>query len=286
MTTLQDLTTKCFPNWCPGCGNFSIWAAFKNAAVREGWDNSNSVIVAGIGCHGHIVNFTKMTSFEGLHGRALPVATGLKQANNRLNVFVFTGDGDSLAEGGNHFMHACRRNHDLTVIMHDNAVYGLTTGQTSPESPLGFKTKSTPQGNPDHPLNPLATSLAAGATFVARVYSGHIPKLTDIIIRANNHRGLALVAVLQPCVTFNKEYTHQYFQENTYYLPEDYDVKNKSAAFQKALEWGPKQIPLGIFYEDTETPSYESRLPQIKDRPLIENWPHKNNLQELFKKYT
>ena len=286
MTQLGDLQTQCFPSWCPGCGNFAIWAAFKNACVQNDWNNSNSVIIAGIGCHGHIVNFTKMTSFEGLHGRALPVATGVKQANHRLNVFVFTGDGDCFAEGGNHFIHACRRNHDLTILIHDNAIYGLTTGQTSPESPHGYISKSTPQGNPDYPINPLTLAIASGATFVAREYSGHIPQLTEIIKKANEHKGLSVVDILQPCVTFNKDYTHQFFQENTYYLNPDYNPKDKGAAFSKALEWGPKQIPLGIFYEDTERPSYESQLKQIKERPLIENKPHMNNLESLFKKYT
>src|SRR3972149_490933 len=135
MTSMQDLKTQCFPNWCPGCGNLAIWSAFKNAAVANTWDNANTALVAGIGCHGHMVNFVKITSFEGLHGRALPVATGVKLANHDLNVFVFTGDGDCLGEGGNHFIHACRRNHDLTVIIHDNSLYSLTTGQTSPTTP-------------------------------------------------------------------------------------------------------------------------------------------------------
>src|SRR3989344_4710470 len=168
MTELKDLTTLCSPNWCPGCGNFTIWAAFKNACVKKGWDNTNSVLVAGIGCHGHILNFTKITSVEGLHGRAIPVATGIKMVNNNLNVFVFTGDGDCLAEGGNHFIHACRRNHNLTIIIHNNALYSLTTGQACPTTPLGEKTKSTPFGNLDNPLNPVALAIVSGATFVAR----------------------------------------------------------------------------------------------------------------------
>jgi len=285
MTQLQDLSTQCSPNWCPGCGDFAIWAAFKNAAVAKGWDNTNSVIVAGIGCHGHIVNFTKITSFEGLHGRPLPAATGVKLANHNLNVFVFTGDGDCLGEGGNHFLHACRRNHDLAIILHDNAIYGLTTGQTTPTSPHGFKSKSTPQGNPDEPLYPLALAIASGATFVARVYAGHIPKMTELIIKANEHKGLAVLDVLQPCVTFNKLYTHSYFQQNTYELSSDHDVTNKELAFKKALEWGEKRIALGILYQVSK-PSYESAIPQIKDKPLIDQSPVRKNLADLFKKYT
>ncbi len=283
MSNLQDLITPCSPTWCPGCGDFGIWGAFKNAAVKQGWDNTNTCLVAGIGCHGHIVNYTKITSVEGLHGRPIPVATGIKIANHRLNVFVFTGDGDSLAEGGNHFIHACRRNHNITVILHDNAAYGLTVGQTSPTSPLGFKTKSTPGGNLDYPINPLALAIAAGATFVARGYTGDIPNLTELIIKANEHQGISIIDVLQPCQTFNKEYSHQFFQENCYELDEKYNPADKVEAFKKSLEWGLKQIPLGIFYKENKL-SYESELPQLKEKPLIKNSVDRD-LEELFEKY-
>ena len=168
MTKMADLQTPFMPNWCPGCGNMPLWLAFKNAAVKQDWNNSNTAVVAGIGCHGHLVNFTKLTAFEGLHGRALPAATGMKIANTSLNVFVFTGDGDCFGEGGNHFIHACRRNHNLTVVLHDNGLYALTTGQTSPITPHDSKTKSTPFGNPDEPFNPLVMAIASGATFVTR----------------------------------------------------------------------------------------------------------------------
>lgn len=284
MTQLADLATPYFPTWCPGCGNFTIWAAFKNACVQKGWDSTNSVLVAGIGCHGHLVNYTKLTAFEGLHGRALPVATGIKLANHRLNVFVFTGDGDSLAEGGNHFMHACRRNHDIKIILHDNAIYGLTTGQASPRTPHGFKTKSTPDGNPDDPVSPLTIALAAGATFVARGFSGDIPQLTELFIKASEHRGIALLDILQPCVTFNKDYSHAFYRENAYYLGQDYDATNKGEALKRSLEWGPKQIALGVLYQVNQ-PSYESQIPQIAQKPLIKNSPVHNNLEDLFKKY-
>lgn len=285
MTKLSDLQTPFFPNWCHGCGNLNIWGAFKEAAVREGWDNTNTAIVAGIGCHGHILNFVKITSFEGLHGRALPVAIGIKMANNRLNVFVFTGDGDCFGEGGNHFIHTCRRNHDLTVLIHDNALYALTTGQTSPLTAHGFKTKSTPQGNLDEPFNPLTLAIASGATFVARAYSGDMPKLTELIIKANNHKGLAVIDILQPCITFNKVCTHEFYQDNTYYLEEKYDPSNKQKALEKAMEFGPKKIPLGVFYKSDQL-SYESQIPQIKNKPLIEIPINRSNTTELFKKYT
>ena len=281
---IKDYTTDQTPTWCPGCGNFGIWGALKAAAVQQGWDNSNSVLVAGIGCHGHLINFIKLTSFEGLHGRAIPIATGIKIANNRLNVFVVTGDGDCLGEGGNHFIHACRRNHDLTILLHDNALYSLTTGQTSPTTSHGVKTKSTPQGNLDEPFSPLALAIASGATFAARAYSGDMQKLTDLMIKANEHKGLSVIDILQPCVTFNKQLTNDFFRENTYYLPEDYDPSNKEKAFAKALEWTEKQIPLGIIYE-VEKPSYESQIPQIQEKPLITDPVAKKDIQSFFEKY-
>jgi 2-oxoglutarate/2-oxoacid ferredoxin oxidoreductase subunit beta len=281
--TLEELTTKCNPTWCPGCGNFGIWGAFKNAAVQKNWDNGNSVLVAGIGCHGNFINFIKITSFEGLHGRAIPVATGIKLANHKLNVFVFCGDGDCLGEGGNHFIHAARRNHDLTLMIHDNELYSLTTGQTSPETPHGQKTKSTPFGNPDYPFSPVALAIAAGATFVARAYAGNIQQLTEIMIKANEHKGFSVIDVLQPCVTFNKSFDHKFIQENTYCL-ENHDATNKEEAFKKSLEWGEKKIPLGIFYQ-AERESYESQVKQIKETSLAEKNPISPNIDDLLKKF-
>lgn len=285
MTTIHGLLTSETCTWCPGCGNFAIWTAFKEAAVQENWNNSNTALTAGIGCHGHIVNFVNLTTFEGLHGRAIPVATGIKLANNALNVFVFTGDGDCLAEGGNHFIHAARRNQDITVILHDNAIYGLTTGQTSPRSPKGFKSKSTPDGNIEEPLHPLRMALSAGATFLARVYATDIPLLKELLIAANKHHGFAMIDVLQPCVTFNRQYSHQFYQENIYRLGDDYDPTDKEAAFAKTLEWGLKQIPVGILYRE-ERSTYEEQVPQIAKKPLVKQPISKRNIQPLFVKYS
>lgn len=284
MPTLDDLKSQKTCTWCPGCGNFGIWTAFKQAAVQNNWNDTNTVMVAGIGCHGHINNFVRLPSFEGLHGRPIPVASGIKMVNHKLNVFVFTGDGDCLAEGGNHFMHAARRNQNLTVVLHDNAVYALTTGQTSPRSPHGYKSKSTPGGNLDQPLNPLSLALAAGATFVARVYSGDLPRLTELLVEANKHKGFAVLQILQPCVTFNKEYSHIFFQENIYHLDKNHNPQDKQAAFAKSLEWGIKRIPVGIFYQVNE-PSYEEQVPQIKDGALINTPAKKRDLSELLENY-
>lgn len=281
--THKSLQTPIKPNFCPGCGDLGIWTAFKQAATQSGWDNTNTALVAGIGCHGHILNFMKLTAFEGLHGRAWPVASGIKMANHDLNVFVFTGDGDSMAEGGNHFIHTCRRNHDLTVILHDNAVYGLTTGQTSPRSPKGYKSKSTPQGNFEEPLHPLRMALAAGATFLARGYSGYVDELAELIIRANNHKGLAIIDVLQPCVTFNKEYTHYFYQKNMYYLGDDHDRTSKQAAFAKTLEWGENQIPIGVFYE-VQADTYEGQIAQIQETALVKQPLATRDISKLIAK--
>lgn len=262
------------PTWCPGCGDFSIWEAFNQASTQEHWDNTNTCLVAGIGCHGHIVNFVDITAFEGLHGRSLPIASGIKIANPNLNVFVFSGDGDGLSEGGNHFIHTARRNHNLTVILHDNSLYALTTGQTSPRSPHGFKTKSTPLGNPDQPIQPLQLGLTTGATFLARVYSGDIPKLKDMIIRAHKHPGFAIIQVLQPCVTFNKLYTHYFFQRNTYWLPDNYNRTDKATAYAKLGDWGENQIPLGVFYEEIR-PTFEDQTPWIS-QPMYQTTTNRN----------
>lgn len=272
--TQDELKTPCTVTWCPGCGNFSIWAAFKNAAVKNGWNKENTVITAGIGCHGHILNYINLPFFEGLHGRAIPLAEGIKIVRPKSNVFVFTGDGDCLAEGGNHFIHACRRNNNITILLHDNAIYGLTTGQTSPVSPKGLKTKSTPAGNLDEPFSPLTLAIASGATFAARSYVGDINQLTEIMEKANAHQGLAVIDILQPCVTFNKICTHQFFQQNVYTLDANYDPKDKMQALEKSMEWGDKKIPLGVIYEVSK-PTPESQTEVVKN----------GTLEELLKRY-
>lgn len=282
MISSEDLSTQCPATWCPGCGNFGIWAAFKKAAIQQGWNNKNAVLIAGIGCHGNILNLIKITSFEGLHGRAVPLAAGVKLANPNLNVFVFTGDGDALGEGGNHFIHASRRNQNLTVLLHNNGVYGLTTGQSSPASPQGFKSKSTPQGNLDPALSPLSLAIASGATFVARALASDIPHLTELIIKASEHQGFSVIDILQSCITWNKDYTGAFYRENSYYLDKNHDVKDKEAAFKKSLEWGPKQIPLGIFYQEKRPLTQ----PQLKKSCLLKTTPSKKDLSYLFEQYT
>lgn len=278
---IKDYETKIAPNWCPGCGNYGLWQALKQALVELKLDPGETVLVAGIGCHGHINNFTKISSFEGLHGRPIPVAVGIKLANHRLKVIVSTGDGDCLGEGGNHFIHAARRNHDLTVIIHDNASYSLTTGQASPTSPSGYLSKSTPFGKIEEAINPLALAISSGATFVSRGYSGDIPHLTQVMKAAVRHSGFSVVDVLQPCVVFNKMFTFDYFKRRVYKVDKSY--QDKSSAWMKAWEWGDK-IPLGVFYEE-KTISYEEKIDLGKKKSLV-NQPLKNfDWQKLTQEY-
>jgi len=278
---IKDYQTKVAPNWCPGCGNYGLWQALKQAMADLGLNPGETVIVAGIGCHGHINNFTQVSSFEGLHGRPIPLATGIKVANHKLNVIVSTGDGDCLGEGGNHFIHAARRNHDLLVIIHDNASYSLTTGQSSPTSPVGYRSKSTPGGKLEEALNPLSLAIAAGATFVARGFAGSLSHLTDLMKAGLQHRGFAVLDVLQPCTVFNKELTFDYYRQRIVEVKKPFS--NKSLALGESLKWDDK-IGIGIFYQE-DLPSYEEKVPRIKQKALIDQ-PLKNfNWDKLTREF-
>lgn len=284
MSEVKDFTTPCQPTWCPGCGDFGIWSALKKAVIRMGWTPADFVAVYGVGCHGHMVNFLKSYAIETLHGRPIPVAEGIKLANHSLPVLVIAGDGDTLGEGTNHLIHAARRNINVTMIMHDNQVYGLTTGQTAPTSPRGFKTKSTPTGVIEDPVNPLALTIAAGATFVARGFAGDIPSLTELMVAAMTHKGFSFLDVFQPCVTFNHVNTYQWYREHTYMLPPEYAANDRSEAFSKSQEWTDK-VPMGIFYRE-EKPTYESQIPQIAAHTLINlPFPSKEAVDTLFEEF-
>ena len=221
-----------------------------------------------------------------MHGRALPVASGIKIVNPKLNVFVFTGDGDSFSEGTNHFIHAARRNSNIKVILHNNGLYALTTGQASALSPQSFVTKSTPapSGNYDEPLNPLVLAIASGASFVARSYANDMDNLTKLIIQASKHKGFAVIDVLQPCTTFNSVFTAAHFLNNVYNLDALYNPTNKIQAMEKAMEWGEKSIPLGIFYKVDE-PVYEDSNRFLADKCLVDLPTQKRDISELLLKY-
>lgn len=267
MTTLEDLKTPNKNTWCPGCGNFGILMAFKRALVQLGLERDQVVLVSGIGCHGAMVNNVNINGFHGIHGRTLPLAAGIKLANPDLTVVCFSGDADCYDEGWEHFAHANRRNVDIKLIVHDNMVLGLTTGQTTSTSQIGFKTKSTPFGSTVPPLNPIAHALASNGSFVARGFAGDMMHLTGLIVEAIKHRGFAYIDVFQPCVTFNYLNTYDWFKERIYKLEdEDHDVTDKDKALQKAFEWGDR-IPIGIFYRK-ERPVYRDGLTHLEGKPL------------------
>ena len=274
MVTLDDLKTPKKNTWCPGCGNFGILMAFKKALIELGLEREDAVLVSGIGCHGKMVNYVNINGFHGIHGRVLPLAAGIKLANPNLTVVGFAGDADQYNEGWGHFAHAVRRNIDMTLIVHDNMVLGLTTGQATSTSQPGFKSKSTPFGVIPPMLNPLAHALVSNGTFVARGFSGDMFHLKNLIVEAVKHRGFAFIDVFQPCVTFNYLNTYDWFRQRVYKLEEEgHDVTDRKKALEKAFEWGDR-IPIGIFYKK-ERPTYHDNLPHVKDEKLTK-LPTKN----------
>lgn len=241
------------PNWCPGCGDYGLLSATTKVLAEEGYQPHEVVIVSGIGCSSSFPHWTTAYGMHVLHGRALPAATGVHLANPDLKVVVVGGDGDGYGIGVGHFVHAARRNLDVTYMVMNNQIYGLTIGQPSPSTSFGHKTRITPKGVDEHPLNPIALSMSAGASFVARGFSGNGKQLRSIIQEALNHEGFSFVDVLSPCVTFNKVNTYDWFKERIYDLQQvDHDRENLGLAFQRAIEWG-KKIPTGIFYQQPES---------------------------------
>lgn len=268
MSTIQDFSGYT-PTWCPGCGDWGIGVAIKSALVQLNLDPSSVAAVFGIGCSGNMNDFLNAYAIHSLHGRAIPNAIGIKLANHKLPVIAIVGDGDCYGEGGNHFIHACRGNHDITVIVHDNRVYGLTTGQVAPTAKKGYKSKSTPSGIIEVPINPLMLALSSGATFVGQTFAGDAPHMIAMIKEGIMHKGFAVVNVLQPCVTFNKINTYQYYREHAYKLPEDYKKDDIKLAIQKGMEATEERFPLGVLYK-VERATYTDQLPQIQESPLIE----------------
>ncbi|MGA9387639.1 MAG: thiamine pyrophosphate-dependent enzyme [Candidatus Bathyarchaeia archaeon] len=269
MVDTEALTSTAKITWCPGCGNFGIVSAFKSALVELSTDREKVVIVSGIGCHGKIADYMNVNSFHGIHGRVLPLATGIKLANPNLTVVGFSGDADCYDEGWDHFCHAIRRNVDLTLIVHNNMILGLTTGQTTATSQIGFKTKSTPFGSITAPLNPIAHALVSSGTFVARGFAGDPKHLTGLMVEALKHKGFNYIDVFQPCVTFNYLNTYEWFRQRIYKLEEiGHDYTDRQKALQKSFEWGDR-IPIGIFYKE-ERPTYRDSLEHLKGRPLTE----------------
>jgi 2-oxoglutarate/2-oxoacid ferredoxin oxidoreductase subunit beta len=270
MPEIKDFASPDPITWCPGCGDFGILNALKKALVKWGKPNNQIALFSGIGQAAKLPHYIRCNCFNGLHGRALPPAAGAKIANRELTVIVATGDGDCYGEGGNHFIHNVRRNLDMTVIVCNNQVYGLTKGQASPTTDAGHVTKIQSDGVILEPIRPLELAIALGAGFVARGYSADSEYLSGLILEGINHKGFSLIDVLQPCVSFNKINTYEWYSKRIYKVNEDasYDPKDLIAAFKKAGEWG-ERIPLGIIYRQ-EKPPYEERSGIDKRPPLVE----------------
>lgn len=271
--------------WCPGCGDFGIVNSLKKALVLLEKQPKDILLVSGIGQAAKLPHYVKANCFNGLHGRALPPAAAAKIANRNLTVIVTTGDGDCYGEGGNHFVHNIRRNTDITVIVCDNQIYGLTKGQASPTTELGYETKVQTGGVILDPLHPLEMAIALGCGFVARGYSANSEHLASLIVEAVKHKGFSLIDVLQPCVTFNKKNTYEWYSKRIYKIDDDksYDPTDKMAAYQKASEWL-ERIPIGILYRhQRETYEDKSGLNQIQ--PLVEHSIENIDLNEVLKEF-
>jgi len=269
MATTQDFTGYT-PTWCSGCGNWSIGRAVMSSLVEQQLDPSGTVMIFDIGCSGNMNDFVNAYAMHALHGRSIANGVGVKLARHDLPVLVIGGDGALLGEGGNHFLHACRGNHDITVILHDNSVYGLTTGQVAPTAKQGFKSKSTPSGIIERPAAGLQLALTQGASFVAQAFAGNLPQLAKLITAGMQHRGFSLINVLQPCVTFNKVNTYSYYLQKSYQLPADHDSSDINQALARAQEpQRDERFPLGLLYQDTTRSAYHEQLPQLT-KPLTE----------------
>ena len=267
-----------FPTWCPGCGDFGVLNALRAAAAKLGLQPHEIVVVSGIGCSGKISSYFNSYGLHTLHGRSLPVAQGVKLANPQLTVIASGGDGDGYGIGAGHFMHAVRRNVDVTYIVMDNQVYGLTKGQTSPTSPTGFESTTTPNGSAEGPVHPLRVALANGCSWIAQGFSGNIKQLSDLMVQAIQHPGFSLLNVQSPCVTYRatimedgeKVGVFEWFRKHLYNLEEDagYDPTDRAAAFRTLLEHD--DLVTGVLYKNTETAGYRHFLKGYTDQPMHE----------------
>jgi len=282
MSTLDDYKGQT-PSWCPGCGNFSILKTFKDTMVELGIEPHRCTVVSGIGQAAKLPHYTKCNTFNGLHGRSLPVATGIRLANHEMLVIAVSGDGDCYGEGGNHLMAAMRRNINVKQFVHNNQIYGLTKGQPSPTTGEGMVTKNTPLGVISEQFNPMALAVALDCGFAARGYAADIDHLKGLMKEAINHKGFALLDILQPCVTFNKVNTYEWYKQRVYHIEQDYNPEDRRAAFAKALEWGDR-IPLGIIYRN-HRPTFEERVPMIADKPLVKQGFDMKKIEETIKEF-
>ncbi len=260
-----DYKSDLKPVWCPGCGDFGVLSALYRALAKVGVEPENTVVLSGIGCSSRLPGYVKTYGFNGVHGRALTLATGVKVARPELTVIAVGGDGDGLAIGGNHLMHACRRNLDVTYILMDNEIYGLTKGQVAPTTPTGDKTKSTFWGNPEPSVDPCELAMSCGATWVARGFSGDLKFLVELVEGALRHHGFAFLNVMSPCVTWRGDDQFKSMKEKLRTLPEDHDPTRRANALAYTRET--EVLTQGVLYE-VETPSMVDRLESIKQRAM------------------
>ena len=262
--TAKDFKGPIDPDWCPGCGDFGVLNALQRACAELGLKPHEILTVSGIGCSSNLPGYFNSYGMHTLHGRSLPVATGAKLGNHELTVIVTGGDGDGYGIGGNHLSHTARRNVDLTYIVMNNQIYGLTTGQVSPTSSLGMKTKSTPFGSVEMPFNPITSSIMNGATFVARGYSGDVRHLTELMKKAIQHKGFSLIDIFSPCVTFNHDNDHPFFKDRVKKLEDEgHDTTDWQSACEKAMLWG-DTIYTGLFFQTEEVANLGRREPILE----------------------
>jgi 2-oxoglutarate ferredoxin oxidoreductase subunit beta len=282
MVTLKDYGAY-ETAWCPGCGNFQLLEGVKKGLIAAKLEPHRVLFVSGIGQAAKAPHYLNANVFDGLHGRAIPAATGAKLANQLLTVIVESGDGCSYGEGGNHLLAAIRRNIDITVIAHDNQIYGLTKGQASPTSEEGHKTKAQPGGVVLERFNPVAVAVTMHAGFVARSFSGMPEHVAEMVRLAVLHRGFALIDVLQPCVSFNRVNNFAWYEKRVYELPPAYDPSEWRGAIEKAMEWG-ERIPIGVIYRNDRAP-FEARVPALAGGPLVGREADRAELRRIVEEY-
>jgi len=280
MTDIRKFDTHISPTWCPGCGNFGIFTALKQALVQLKIAPHQVVVVTDVGCSGNMADFINTYVFHSLHGRTLPPAAGIKLANHNLPVIAVIGDGGCYGEGLTHYINLMRGNHDITVLVHDNYLYSLTTGQCSPTTIKGTKTKSTPEGTIEEALNPVALALANHATFCARGYAFEIPDLTKLITEGIKHTGFSLIDILQPCITFNKSQTLDWYQKKIYKLNSVF--KTKGEAFKESLKID--KLGVGIFWQEKKL-AYHQEVSVLQKEPLINKKIDNINIEELVEEF-
>jgi 2-oxoglutarate ferredoxin oxidoreductase subunit beta len=271
------------PTWCPGCGNYAIWGAVKKGLKDTGINPENIAIVYDVGCSGNMSDFNIYYGMHSLHGRALPEATGLKLANHDLKVIVITGDGGQYGEGGTHFLNEMRGNHDVTVVVHDNHRYSLTTGQYSPTTDKGEQTKSSPSGSIEEPMNPLAIAISNHATFIAREFAADIPRVAQRLTEAVAHTGFSLLEIMQPCPVFNPAMSYEWYRERLVKLEElNHDPSNQTAAWEQSRH--PEKLPIGLFYK-LEKPAYHQQVTTLNSGSLASQFKERVDITNLVNEF-